>query len=295
MKVSVIGACIKDEILKIDMDRLYNGSASIKERLITFGGDALNEAIDLSALGIDTKIFTILGNDDDGDDILVYLDDRDIDTSHIGYKDIKTAKNIVLVDDDGQRYFITDPDSALRKLSIDDIDFDELEGIVSFASVFVSPLLDIDKMTSLFKKIKDRGHILCCDFTKAKNKEKLTDIKDLVAYIDYLFINEEELKILNDDDYIANAHILLKYGAKNIIVKRGKDGAYLLNEDDELDIKADKCDVISTSGAGDGFVAGFIYGLCHGHDLERCLYLANKAGGIIASKLSNHLDEGDVL
>lgn len=296
MKVSVIGACVKDEVLKIDIDMLLKGSTYIKDKITTYGGDALNEAIDLSTLGIDTKIISILGNDDTGDEILIYLNDHDIDTSNIKYRDIPTSKNTVLVDDNGQRYFITDPNGTLRKLTVEDVDVDRLEGIVAFASCFVSPLIDIAKMEELFKAIKDGDHILCIDFTKAKNAEKLDDIKTMVSYVDHLFINEEELKVLSDtDDYQRSAKMLLSYGAKNVIVKRGANGAYLVNGGIKIKIDAEKVDVVSTNGAGDGFVAGYIYGLACGHDLKTCLEYANRAGSIITSRLDNHLCKGDRL
>jgi sugar/nucleoside kinase (ribokinase family) len=69
-------------------------------------------------------------------------------------------------------------------------------------------------------------------------------------------------------------------GAKNIVIKLGKDGCYVKPEYDQgfytptyLDVE-----VIDTSGAGDAFCAGFLTGLAKGWDIRECARFANAVG-----------------
>ena len=291
MKASIIGAAIADLILRpVDKEIFSKGSIAIKEARHTYGGDALNEAVDLARLGNKIKLFTCLGKDKLALEIKNYLKENDVKT-YIKEKECSTSQNIVLVDDGGERYFITQDDTSLRALDLEDIDIDQLEGIVSFASVFVSKKLDIAKMTHLFEEIKRHEHILCIDFTKAKNGEKLSMMKEMLKHVDYMFINEEELKMIADDDEPIEK--ILRYGTKHIIVKEGKDGATLYTKDQKIKNEALDTFVISTSGAGDAFVAGFINGLIKGRSLAECLRLANLAGSLVSSRASNHLKKED--
>ena len=87
-----------------------------------------------------------MGDDDAAESVRKCLDRNRVDTGKINISaDIPTATNIVLVDEDGERYFITNPESTLRKLSKEHIIpyLEDAGDIVSFASIFVSPLLAI--------------------------------------------------------------------------------------------------------------------------------------------------------
>ena len=183
--------------------------------------------------------------------------------------------NIVLVDDKGERHFLTNPQGSLRKLSKEDIlpYIDEMADIVSFASIFVSPLLDIGAMETVFREIKSKpGRILAADMTKAKHGERIEDLKKILCYIDYIFPNQEEIALLTGEtDPYINARLLVESGVSCAVVKCGTKGCIIQTKDVRYEIPAYSVEkVVDTTGAGDCFAAGFLYALSEGMSLPEC-------------------------
>lgn len=203
-KITVIGAAIIDILAGPVNENLFQtGSMSMQMTKMSFGGDALNEAVVLSRLGKKTELITKVGNDEAGKRVLDYTKDNGINAKNITVEDnLTTGMNIVLIDDEGERHFLTNPQGSLRKLALKDIlpYVDEMGDIVSFASIFVSPLLDIESMECLFREIKSKTRrVLAVDMTKVKNGEKLEDLQRILPYIDYIFPNHEEITLLTGE------------------------------------------------------------------------------------------------
>ncbi len=256
------------------------GSLPMDSIRLSFGGDALNEAVALSKLGVTVELISKVGLDETGERVLEYLKKQDVSTEHvIQEKGLDTGINIVLIDEAGERHFLTNPQGSLRKLAGEDVEpyLAEAADIVSFASMFVSPLLNIEEMEKLFAKIKSKpGRILVADMTKAKNGERLEDLKAVLPYVDYLMPNEEEIALLTGvDDVWENAELLIKAGVQCAVIKRGKRGCLIRIKDASLEISACPTEgVADTTGAGDCFAAGFLWGLSRGLSLVECGRLA---------------------
>lgn len=87
-----------------------------------------------------------------------------------------------------------------------------------------------------------------------------------------------------DIDLIAG--VLLEAGVKNVVIKWGSRGCYIKNKEVKLTIPAVfGVDCVDTTGAGDSFVAGFLYGLYQGYTLEECAKIANACGALTVQKL----------
>ena len=302
-KVTVIGAAVVDIMAgPVDKSLFDKGSVPAENMGISCGGDALNESVILSKLGMDTELVTLVGNDGASEMIFKCLRDNGISADKVAVDEgIVTGTNIVLVDGDGERSFITNPVSSLRKLSKEPIlaHVDDMGDIVSFASIFVSPMLKVEDMAEVFAKIKEKpGRILVADMTTAKNGEKIGDLEPILKYIDYIIPNEKEAMLLTGEpDPEAAARSFIEHGAKCVIIKCGKKGCIYARADDapgqgsnadgaEMgSVAAFPAKVIDTTGAGDSFVAGFIYGLAGGNSLADCC----KLGCAVASIVVEHL------
>ena len=193
--INIIGAaCIDLLIRNVDEDRFFSGSFKAERIISSFGGDALNEALILSKMGLDVKLCSILGDDPNGKLIL-----HELDKNHISYdqnilnKGIDTYISLVFIDSNGERKFVGSENGSLRLLDLDDIKIDEDARIVSFASLFISKVLNDEKLCKLFAYIKENNKILVCDCSKPKNNEDVKDLKCL-KYLDYFFCNESEAK-----------------------------------------------------------------------------------------------------
>lgn len=279
--ISVIGAAIIDVLAGPVSEQVFQtGSLACEMSKLSFGGDALNEAVVLGRLGAEVKLISKVGKDEAGARVMDYVVANGLSAAYIQQEEgLQTGMNIVLIDEKGERHFLTNPKSSLRKLSKEDIlpYVEEMGDIVSFASIFVSPMLDISAMEEVFKRIKcEPGRILVADMTKAKKGETLEDIKCLLPYIDYILPNEEEIALLTGiKDSKQNAKLLVEAGVGCAVIKCGSRGCIIKTKDTYLEIPAYPVEqVVDTTGAGDCFAAGFLWGLSQGLSLEKCGRLA---------------------
>ena len=275
--VSIIGSGVIDVLVgAVDKNIFTQGSQSMNYIKLSFGGDALNEAVVLSRLGKSVELISKIGNDETGQRILDYMKDNNLSADCVKIQpDLETSVNIVMVDDRGERHFLTNPYSSLRKLKESDIvpHIDKMADIVSFASMFVSPCLDIPTMERIFKQIKSKsGRTLIVDVTRAKNGETLEDIKCLFPYIDYFLPNDTEIAMLTGkSDPYENIELLMSHGINCAVLKCGSKGCLIAKDDEVYEIPSYLVEnAVDTTGAGDCFAAGFLYGLLQKWSLKEC-------------------------
>ncbi len=277
-KINVIGAsCIDILISSADRKLLFSPGYKAGRIASSFGGDALNEALVMRKLGSDVSLKTILGSDTCGNLIRQHLS-----ASGIGYDEnilkdgIDTYISLVLIDEDGQRHFTGGEDGSVRLFDAEEISVDEDCEIVSFASMFISKVMDDGKYERFFKKMKDKGILLCADCSMPKNKEKARDLHCL-SRIDWFFCNESEASALcgSDDPYECE-EILLDQGIGNVVIKLGSRGCL---HGGKIHPPLKKIGCLDSTGAGDTFVASFIHCLGRGMDIGGCIAFANGCAG----------------
>jgi len=290
-KIHIIGAAILDVLVTPAEPEVFDtGSYSADNIQIHFGGDALNEAIVLSALGKKVTLNTIVGRDPEGDLICQHCEKMGILlTDNCRRLNLQTGVNVVLVQKNGERNFLTNRNGSLRKLTIEDIavPFPDDVKILCFASIFVFPQIGGGELAEIFEQAKKQGILVCADMTKRKKNETVADLAPALQYVDYLLPNEEEAYLVTGAETVeAAAAVLLQAGAKNVIVKCGSKGCYVLNGESGFYVPAVEGTVcVDTTGAGDSFAAGFICGLSEGWDLYRCAEFANRCGAQAVSRI----------
>ena len=190
-EISVIGAGVVDVLVgAVDEKIFLSHSTPVDFITLSFGGDALNEAIVLTRLGKRVQWISKVGDDDAGRRILNYAEENGLGVDSVTVEaGLASGVNIVMINAQGERLFLTNPRGSLRKLEEADIlpHIENLAPIVSFASMFVSPPLTIEVMTRLFRKIKASGRTIALDTTRAKDGETLDDLAELLSYVDYFF------------------------------------------------------------------------------------------------------------
>ena len=103
--------------------------------------------------------------------------------------------------------------------------------------------------------------------------------------IDILFANEHEVTMLYEVDTFDEALHRVRGHCAIAALTRGPQGSVIVAGDDIHVIDAPPVDVIDTTGAGDLYAAGFLYGLTHGHELATCGRLASLAAAEVISHL----------
>ena len=281
--VLVIGAAILDVLAMPTSESVFeSGSYACEEIKISFGGDALNDAILLSKMGKSVELVSVIGNDYEGRMIQKKCEEHSIVLRNELRDDIHTGVNVVLVKEDGSRHFLTNANGSLRKLRVDDIVFlFEEAKILLFASIFVFPFIQDKELEMIFKHAKSKDMIIVCDMTKCKNNETISDLQHSLPYIDYLIPNDEEICLFTRCDTVEEAcSKLLDAGVTNIIVKCGKRGCYVANRNTCYWVGIpEKVHCIDSTGAGDSFVSGFIKALLEKQSLKECCEFGNRCGG----------------
>lgn len=253
---------------------------------VTFGvgGDAMNEASVLARLGIRTRLATKLGNDFLAQIVLDHCKREGIDVSAVKVDPvIGTTVGIAVIGDQDDRRIIPVAEGRSTDLfeesDVDPAIFREAK-VVSFGSMFVVPKFTPEVMAHVFREIKEAGCILCAD-VKMSGTERIEDIACALPYVDYLFPNFAEARLLTGEtDPRRVAQRFLDAGLKTVVLKLGEPGCYIRSSTEELWVPSYIVDAVDSTGAGDTFAAGFISGLVRDLSLKECAKLACAASSI---------------
>jgi len=112
------------------------------------------------------------------------------------------------------------------------------------------------------------------------------EFRELVAHeIDILFGNEAEICSLYEVDDFDAALEQVRRHCRVGALTRGAHGSVVMGADEMHVIEAEPVDrLVDTTGAGDQYAAGFLYGLTHGHDLATC----GRLGSMAAAEVISH-------
>ncbi len=199
-----------------------------------------------------------------------------------------TARCFILVTPDAQRSMNTYL-GACQELDTGDID----PGFIASAKVLYMEGYLYDRPTA-----KEAFHKAAKISKEAGNKVSLTlsdsfcvdryrdEFLGLIKqHIDILFANEDELKSLYEMDDFNAACDLLASHCDLAAVTRSEKGSIIVNGSERLEVAAFPVDkLVDTTGAGDQYAAGFLYGYSQGLDFTTC----GKLGSMAAAEVISH-------
>ncbi len=292
-KIEVVG------LGALNMDYLYrierildDGEAVVKELILSPGGSAANTIYGLAKLGVNTGFAGVVGADEDGRLLVQDFQKVGVDTSQIRVKPrTKTGSVLCLSDSLGKRSLYVSP-GANSLLTTDDLDVSyinqaRLLHLSSFADdrqLKLSAGL-MNKLNPSIKVSFSPGAL-----HTAKGLKALTPI---LARTYVLFVNYSEMRRLTGQDIIAGAKSCLSHGCRIVVVTLGKGTklelgkgtghravtavAYIRDAENEYVVEptGKRIPVRDTTGAGDAFATGFLYGGLNNKDLKTCGELGN--------------------
>jgi ribokinase len=292
-----LGALNMDYLYKVERI-LGDGETVIKESTLSPGGSAANTIYGLAGLGVRTGFVGIVGDDADGKALINDFQKIGVDTSQIKIKPkTKTGAVLCLSDSLGKRSLYVSPGTN-SLLAIDDLDLNyinqaEILHISSFADDKQFRVL-LELMSKLNPSVKvsfSPGALFA-----AKGLRALAPILSK-TYV--LFINQGELKQLSGKDITNGTEICLKAGCRIVAVTLG-EGMKIKNvsaisyireannehiiesrmspEVQELMDRLTGRTIVDTTGAGDAFATGFLYGLINKKPLDKC----GRLGDVVA-------------
>ena len=112
-------------------------------------------------------------------------------------------------------------------------------------------------------------------------RKVLAAIEPIIRSSYVLMPNALELEQLTGEpDYRKGADFMLEMGVKIVAVKLGSKGCYVTDGNEQLTVDAFPVKAVDTTGAGDAFNAGFLYGLIN----KQSLYECGRLGNFVASR-----------
>jgi ribokinase len=277
-----LGAMNIDHIYQVERI-LDDGEAVVEGGGLFPGGSAANTIYGLAKLGIKTGFAGVVGDDADGRLLIQDFRSVGVDISQIRIKkEAKTGSTLCLSDSSGRRSIYVIP-AANNLLNEEDINLTYIEQasllhISSFAdNRQLQILLDLtSELTPSVKVSFSPGELYA-----AKGLKSLVPI---LSKTNILFTNEVEIEILTGKDFIAGAEVCLEQGCQIVVVTLGKGKVlnshkrtnaicYIRDTNNEYlvePIVISKTPAVDTTGAGDAFATGFLYGLLKRRSLEEC-------------------------
>jgi sugar/nucleoside kinase (ribokinase family) len=255
---------------------------------ITCGGNAANSAYVLAVLGGHAALCSALGEDLLGDTMVGWLTARGVDLRAVKRStEYATSTNTTLLDERLHRLNFYHP-GALIHLHAEDAP----PGFFASASTLLITSYPIMKgyraegYRTILLAAKASGATTAIDIGPAIGEPvTVAELRPLLPTVDYLITNDYELGQCTGCATLADgAAALLDAGARNVIVKRGKDGATAYRAGAEpLLVEGFPSKAIVTVGAGDSFNAGFLFALGEGQPLADALRFGSATAAIVVA------------
>ncbi|MEM2918731.1 MAG: carbohydrate kinase family protein [Candidatus Altiarchaeota archaeon] len=279
MKLDVIGfgALNFDKLCKVERIAKSGEHIAIDSIYESPGGSAANTIVALAKLNLKTGFIGAIGDDNEGKEIFIDLKKFHVDTKGIKIlKGKKTGTIIGFVDKKGERtlYPYAGANNFLMRKHLS-INYAKNAKFLHLSSFVGEKQFELQKF--LVEKIHNDVRIT---FSPGDlySKKGLKKILPIVKHSEVIFLNKNETEILTKKSYFNGAKILSEY-VKIVVITLGKKGCYIKTKENEFYIPAIKARVVDTTGAGDAFAAGFLYGLIKEMPLEIC----GKIGNFLAS------------
>lgn len=242
---------------------------------VSFGGVCRNIAENMAKLGINTKLISIVGNDEKGKSILKHAESVGLDMEDSLIIDGEsTPTYMAILNENGEM------ESAIVDMNITD----------KITEEFIDLKADIIKNAEYMVLDCDNPAILEYILTKYKgytrfildpvSVAKVQKVKHLINKFHTIKPNRHEaeclcgFKIENNEDVKRAGRYFLELGIKNVFISLDADGMYYNNGVEEGIIKAPDVKVVNVTGAGDSCVAGLGYGYMNNLSIKDTLKYA---------------------
>lgn len=309
-KVLGMGNALVDALVRIDNDKvlqeqnLPKGSMQLVDwhtsekvmksvegftRSQASGGSAANTIHGLAKLGIQTGFIGKIGKDEVGTFFKNDLIDAKVNPL-LAESDTRSGLALALVSPDSERTFATFLGAAVE-LSAEDL---KLESFIGYDYFHIEGYLvqNYALIETAVKLAKEAGCKISIDLASYNVVEDNLDFLKRITeqYVDIVFANEEEAKAFTGKEPEEALYELAKI-ADYAIVKIGSKGSMVMHDNKVYRAGVIKANSIDTTGAGDLYASGFLYGLIKGFSLDRCAEIGSITAGniieVVGAKMDN--------
>jgi ribokinase len=274
------GALNVDTLLKVDKIAGAEEESFIHDFTEACGGSAANTMVGLARLGCKVGFIGKIADDHEGKLQIDCFQKEGVDINGI----IRASKGksgvcLGFVDKKGARSLYINPGvndniefREIKPAYVTQTQFLHLSSFVGEKSFRAQKKL-LSFLPSTVKVSFDPGSLYA--------QKGLSTIEPLIQNSTVMMPNSVELELITgESDVPKGVATLLQMGVKTVAVKLGAKGCYVSNGKEKRTIEPFKVPVVDTTGAGDGFNAGFLYGLIQNKTLFEC----GRLGNFVASR-----------
>ena len=287
------------------LDEISQLQNKMENILVASGGSAANSAVGFSLLGGKSSFIGRVKADEFGELYVKDLQDANVDFVSSAVSDgDETGRCLVYVTPDAQRSMRTylgaasnlSPDE-INDSSVEESEFIYMEGYLwdePIAKEACKKAYDLSRKAGT-KSVLSLSDSFCVDKWRS-------EIRELTKTTDIIFGNEEEIMSLYNTNILSDAISAATSEINLCIVTRGDKGSLIISSEGVEETPAFSCEkVLDTTGAGDLYAAGFLYGLSNNLRLYECAQLgsfcASQVIGLLGPRPSPNLaklakDEG---
>ncbi len=254
------------------------------------GGSACNTILALGRLGMSPGVVGKIGNDDNGRFFEESCHRNGI-WPNLLRSEKATGVASTFISPDGQRTFGTYLGAA-AEMCAEEIDEALLE---AYDYVYIEGYLvqNHDLLRRIVAAAKAKATPICLDLASYNIvADEIAFFTELLPNVDILFANQQEAETFTGESDPEAA--LLKLGdiCRTVVVKTGGAGAKAKRDAEVVNVAARPVQqVLDTTGAGDFFAAGFLYGLSNGCELAECVYKGTVLAAYVIEVAGTHLPE----
>ena len=273
MHVTGIGQCAYDYLAVVDSFPAVDTKKEVLRLEEQGGGPVATALVTLSRMGIEAGFHGITGDDEDGAKIRQSLVDEGIDVSGLKQRPGAASQRafIVIEQSRGKRtIFWKRPSGAallpeeLPATFLDNAAFLLLDGLMTEVSLFAA------------QKAKKAGVPVMLDAGRVRE-----GIPELAGLCDYVVASEEFAKDLGwDDDAGILQREIGRRGFGVTTITLGERGSITFAGSDVITVPAFSVESVDTTGAGDVFHGGYVYGILQGWPLPETIRFASAAAAM---------------
>jgi sulfofructose kinase len=276
-----VGAVCLDHVCRMPVFPRPGCQAS-KVRLRTesrlCGGQTATALVTCARFGLRTKFVGAIGHDEDGRRILSELAGRGVDVGDVAALDMPTATATILIDDQGERLVLWHRDERLC-VPVESLPMDA----ITRARVVHVDDVDIEAAIAAASVARRAGARVTCDIDHVTPRTATL----LEHVTDPVFAEQVPLDVTGLTDQAEALRALWDRYRVPMVVTLGERGALGFDGDTMLAAPAFPVHVVDTTGAGDVFRAGFIFGLQQAWDANNRIRFANAAAAVSCTRLGS--------
>ena len=258
------------------------------------GGCSANTIKGIATLGGNAILCGKVGDDSHGESYVQQMQDHGVST-RISKYNLITGHALTFITPDSERTFSVHLGASTSLVKDDILEEDIVQSKVLYLEGFQLEGPTKETVLHAVELAKKHDTKVAIDLNDAglirRNKEFLKDF--LRDSVDMVFLNEGEVKEftgLSEEEGIKE----VARGVNTVIVKLGKEGSIISHNDQITKVNSYSANPVDTTGAGDTYAAGFLYGYCNNWSIEKSGKLGSLAAARIVEKIGVRINELNV-